>query len=141
MLKLCEHRTVAEDGRIFCQKITAGDNEVTPNVCRNCPFLTINCGHLRFTLRQTAATSIVVRYGNGRTQVWDDEPPRVTFLRAACAARVMPVESPKQCAGCSLRTCTVGQAAVRTAEPQERPATVSGRGKVVAFPAARLAAG
>jgi len=95
---LCQHRSVAADGRIVCAKITLGDNEVSPNLCRNCPAKTIACHHLRFSLQKSSPSAIVVRYVNGRTEVWNDKPPSVSFLRAACAAKVAPITSPRECA-------------------------------------------
>jgi len=103
MVKPCRYRKAEEDGRIVCQKIAQGDDEVTPNVCRTCPAMAINCDHLRFTLQKITPTAILVRYGNGRTEIWNDEPPRIEFLHSACAVEVMPIESPRQCAGCVLR--------------------------------------
>jgi hypothetical protein len=126
---------VAKDGRIVCGKITDGDNEVSPNVCRTCPFKAVNCGHLRFSLRQTSPSPIIVRF-NGHTEVWDDKPPELQFHRAACAARVIPVEHPRSCAGCALRKPL--QPASEVAAPRSR--RVSKPGKVVPFPARKVAA-
>jgi hypothetical protein len=125
----CEHRTVAKDGRIVCARIVEGDNEVSPNVCRDCPFKAVNCSHLRFSLRQTSASPLVVRH-NGRTEIWDDGPSQLSFERAACAVKVMPVFGPQSCAGCSMHKPI--QAVASTPSPR-RPARAVG--KVVAFPA------
>jgi hypothetical protein len=122
---LCEYRSVAADGRIICTKITSGDNEVSPNLCRNCPAKTIACQHLRFSLQKSSPSAIVVRYATGRTEVWNDEPPSVSFLHAACAAKVAPITSPKECAACSLR---------RTTLPQPQVREKAARGKVVPLP-------
>jgi hypothetical protein len=127
---LCEHRSVAADGRIVCAKITLGDNEVSPNLCRNCPAKTIACHHLRFSLQKSSPSAIVVRYVNGRTEVWNDEPPSVSFLRAACAAKVAPVSSPRECAACSLRLTTLPQPQAREKAAQRKPRG----GKVVHLP-------
>jgi hypothetical protein len=127
---LCEHRSVAADGRIVCAKITSGDNEVSPNLCRNCPAKTIACRHLRFSLQKSSPSAIVVRYANSRTEVWNDEPPSVSFLRAACAAKVTPISSPKECAACSLRLTTLPQPETREKAAQRKP----GGGKVVPLP-------
>jgi len=54
-MRPCGFRQVAEDGRIFCQKIRVGEREVTPGVCRTCPVAGIGCEHLRFTLEQVEA--------------------------------------------------------------------------------------
>ena len=124
----CPHRTVAKDGRIICSRIVEGDNEVSPNVCRDCPFKAVNCSHLRFTLRQISPSPLIVRC-NGRTEIWDDGPSEIRFERAACAARVLPIHDPRSCAGCTLH------------KPLQAPAKAPSRrqaaavmGKVVAFP-------
>jgi hypothetical protein len=127
---LCEHRSVAADGRIVCAKITSGDNEVSPNLCRNCPAKTIGCHHLRFSLQKSSPSAIVVRYAGGRTEVWNDEPPSISFLHAACAAKVAPIAGPKECAACSLRVTTLPQPQVREKAARRKP----GGGKVVPFP-------
>jgi hypothetical protein len=102
--RVCTYRSVDGDGRVTCEKIAKGDNGVSPNLCQNCPARQINCNKLRFSLQKVSPSPIVVRYGNGHTEVWDDEPPRIAFLRAACAAKVAPVSDPRQCAACALRT-------------------------------------
>jgi len=127
---LCEHRSVAADGRIVCAKITLGDNEVSPNLCRDCPAKAITCDHLRFSLQKSSPSAIVVRYAGGRTEVWNDEPPSVSFLRAACATRVAPISNPKECAACSLSLTTLPQPQVREKAAQRKPR----EGKVVPFP-------
>lgn len=127
-LSICENRTVSKDGRIVCSKIVEGDNEVSPNVCRECPFRAIDCSHLRFTLRLEAASPLIVRY-NGRTEVWDDGPAGLGFERAACDVKVMPVYEPRSCAGCALRK-PVG---LRAGQARKMP-HVAGNGKVVSFP-------
>ena len=127
---LCEHRSVAADGRIVCAKITLGNNEVSPNLCRDCPAKTIACQHLRFSLEKSSPSAIVVRYAGGRTEVWNDEPPSISFSRAACAAKVAPVTNPKECAACSLRLTTLPQPQVREKVAPRKPR----EGKVVPFP-------
>jgi hypothetical protein len=136
-LSLCEHRKVSKDGRIVCAQIVEGDNEVSPNICRDCPFKAVNCAHLRFTLRQTESNCLVVRY-NGRTEIWNDDPPELHFERAACAAKVVPIYEPRSCAGCALR-----QPLQAPVERPERRRRVAGTGKVVSFPSreALVAAG
>jgi hypothetical protein len=126
--KVCQYRSVARDGRIVCSKITEGDNEVSPNLCRDCPARQINCDKLRFSLQKLSPSSIVIRYGNGHTEVWNDEPARITFLRAACAAKIAPISDPRQCAACALRT-----AGEPVLEEIPLPRVASG-GKVIAFP-------
>jgi len=129
-LNSCEHRTVSKDGRIICNKIVEGDNEVSPILCRACPFRAVNCAHLRFSLRQTSPSPLTVRF-NGRTEVWNDDPPELRFEQAACAAKVMPIAHPKQCEGCTLRQAL--QALLPQPQPLRRRQVVGG-GKVVPFP-------
>jgi len=132
----CIHRGVARDGRIICAKITEGNNEVSPNICRDCPARQVNCDKLRFSLEKSSPSPIVVRYGNGHSEVWNDEPARITFLRAACVAKIAPISDPRQCAACALRT--VGEPVLeeiplpRVARPTHRK--VARDGKVIAFP-------
>ncbi len=124
----CQQRTVAKDGRIVCARIVEGDNEVSPNVCRDCPAKAVSCGHLCFSLRQTSPSPLIVRY-NGRTEIWDDGPCVLSFERAACAAKVLPVYGPQSCAACaSRRPIHAGASAPRPRHPAEAS------GKVVAFP-------
>jgi hypothetical protein len=126
--KICQYRSVDRDGRIICKKIVKGDNEVSPNICRDCPARQIACDKLRFSLQKFSPSPIVVRYGNGHSEVWGDEPARITFLRAACVAKVIPISDPRQCAACALRT--VGEPVLEEI-PVPRVAT---GGKVIAFP-------
>lgn len=126
-LSACENRTVSKDGRIVCSKIVEGDNEVSPNVCRDCPFRAVDCAHLRFSLCLKSASPLIVRY-NGRTEVWDDGPAELRFERAACTAKVMPVYEPRSCTGCLLRK-PFGLNVERPRRPQ-----MAGNGKVVSFP-------
>jgi hypothetical protein len=137
-LSSCEHRSVSKDGRIVCKKIVEGDTpdgQVSPNVCRACPFKAVNCAHLRFSLSQHTPTPLIVRF-NGRTEVWDDESPEVKFEQAACAAKVTPIQHPKQCTGCALRQpCqTPAQQVPR------RGKAAAASGKVVTFPSRERAA-
>ena len=127
-LSSCQHRTVAKDGRIVCSRIVEGDPEVSPNVCRDCPFKVVNCSHLRFSLRQTSPSPLIVRY-NGRTEVWDDGPCQLSFERAACTAKVMPIYEPRSCAGCALH-----KPLHEPAQRQSRRRKAASLGKVVAFP-------
>lgn len=126
--KICRYRSVGRDGRIVCQKIVEGDNEVSPNLCRNCPAKQVGCDKLRFSLQKLSPSPIVVRYGNGHCEVWGDEPATITFLRAACAAKVAPISDPRQCAACALRTA-------REPVLEEIPVPqVAAGGKVIPFP-------
>ena len=124
----CEHRTVSRDGRIVCEKIVDGDPEVTPNICRDCPYKQVNCAHLRFSLRLHSPSPLVVRY-NGKTEVWDDGPPQLVLERAACTERVMPIHGPRACESCPVRQ----PLRAATTEAGPRPALLDG-GKVVSFP-------
>ena len=98
----CEHRAVSKDGRIVCRKIVQGENAVSPDLCRTCPFRAVNCSHLRFSLIHTSPSPLLVRF-NGHTELWNDEPAEVRFRQAACSARILPIEHPDFCTGCSLR--------------------------------------
>jgi hypothetical protein len=126
----CEHRQVSKDGRIICAKIVEGENEVSPNVCRACPFRVINCAHLRFSLRQTVPSPLIVRF-NGRTEVWDDDPPELRLERGACALLILPIHDPRACAACALRQPL--QPAIAPPTHQRRAASHTGH--VVPFPA------
>ena len=126
--KTCAHRSVARDGRIVCSKITDGNNEVSPNLCRDCPARQVGCDKLRFSLEKSSPSPIVVRYGNGHSEVWNDEPIKIGFLRAACAAKTAPISDPRQCAACALRA--VGEPVL---EEIPLPKVARG-GKVIAFP-------
>ena len=128
MNKICAHRSVARDGRIICTKIAEGNNEVSPNLCRDCPAKQVSCDKLHFSLQKFSSSPIVVRYGNGHCEVWGDEPARISFLRAACAAKIVPISDPRQCAACALRT--VGEPVL---EEIPLPRVASG-GKVIPFP-------
>ena len=103
-LKPCPYRHADDEGHILCDKIKSGDREVSPNICRACPVAHINCTHLRATLDHQARPPIVVRWGNGKSQVWDDVAnDSIALTRAACAVKVIPIHSPRDCAGCALR--------------------------------------
>lgn len=103
-LKPCPYRHADDDGHILCDKIKTGDREVSPNICRACPVAQINCAHLRAALDHHARPPIVVRWGNGKSQVWDDfAQDSLTLARAACAEKVLPIHSARDCAGCALR--------------------------------------
>lgn len=135
-LSPCEHRAVSKSGRIVCSKIVEGDACVAPNTCRVCPFKAANCAHLRFSLRQTTATPLIVRY-NGRTEFWDDDAPALRFEQAACSARLVPITHPRQCAGCALRqpVATGSNAAESPASvPRRRMPRAGVCGRVVPFP-------
>ena len=124
----CPHRSVSDDGRVLCAKIIDRNNAVSPQVCGDCPFRVIDCSHLRFTLSLSSTTPLMVRH-NGRTEVWDDGPPKVTLHRAACVAKVSQIEHPAVCAGCSRRRPLLygGEQVI----PKPRPVCSS---KVIPFP-------
>ena len=124
----CDHRMVSKDGRIICRKITEGNNGISPELCRTCPYKAVNCTHLHFSLRLTSPSPLIVRF-NGRTEVWDDDPPEIQFRQAACSAQVLPIESPRACANCALRQPVQAQAA-----PPAQRRQAAQPGKVVPFP-------
>jgi hypothetical protein len=133
----CEHRSVAADGRIVCRKIAWGENNVSPSLCRACPSQAVNCIHLRFSLRHSPPSSLLVRF-SGRTEIWTDDRPALEFQQAACALQVMPLHSPRSCASCPMRQPIGTTEAVPVAHPRPadgrgtRPAVTPG--KVVPFP-------
>ncbi len=98
----CPYRSVSRDGRVACGKIAGGDDSISPTLCGQCPFRAVDCSHLRFSLRLRTPSPLIVRF-NGRTELWDDEPPRLSFDRAACAIRALPIEKCQDCTSCSLR--------------------------------------
>jgi hypothetical protein len=100
--KPCTHRYVDEAGRILCNKVQDGDRQVSPTICRSCPIAEIDCVHLRASLTQATRSPILVRFGNGKTQLWDDPVAPLSFQHAACAAKTVPICSSLDCAGCSL---------------------------------------
>lgn len=103
-LKPCPYRHVGDEGHILCDKIKTGEREVSPNICRACPISQINCGHLRAVLDNQSRPAITVRWGNGKTKVLDDFAQQsISMNRAACAAKVTPIHSARDCAGCALR--------------------------------------
>jgi hypothetical protein len=102
-LKPCQFRQVDNHGRILCGLIKSGDREVSVNLCRACPVPQINCQHLRASLEKNVSTPLTVRYATGRVEVWDDNPPTIDFKQAACSAKTMPIQSPRDCSGCPIR--------------------------------------
>jgi hypothetical protein len=110
-LKPCPFRSVDDEGRILCAQIQ-GDREASVNLCRACPAAAINCQHLRSSLYRKNVMPLTVRYATGRVEVWNNTPPTVEFNRAACAAKTMPIHSPRDCMGCTLRLAQVVPQAV-----------------------------
>ncbi|MEW5719129.1 MAG: hypothetical protein AB1817_10910 [Chloroflexota bacterium] len=103
-LKPCPYRHADDEGHILCDKIKSGDRAVTPNICRVCPVARINCAHLRARLDHQARPPLTVRWGNGKSQVWDDfAQESISLASAACADKVIPIHAPRDCAGCALR--------------------------------------
>ncbi|MGB9299150.1 MAG: hypothetical protein WCD51_01010 [Anaerolineae bacterium] len=99
----CRHRSVSIEGRITCDKIAAGDNEVHPALCHQCPARRCDCQHLRFALEKIVLTPVTVRWATGVVEVWDNQPPSVSFLRSACSLETTPVVSPDECLARCLR--------------------------------------
>ena len=113
-LRPCPYRQVDDERHILCDKIRSGDREVSPNSCRACPVSAINCAHLRATLDHHARPPLTVRYGNGKTEIWDDVAPSINLQTAACAAKVVPIHSPRDCAACPIRPPLVAAEASNT---------------------------
>jgi hypothetical protein len=130
-LKPCPYRHADDEGHILCDKIKSGDREVTPNICRACPVSQINCAHLRATLEHHARPPITVRWGNGKSQVWDDfAQDSISLSSAACAEKVIPIHSPRDCAGCALRRPLVnGEQLVVNSQPTTDPSTALRAGR------------
>lgn len=120
-LEPCPYRLVDGDGHILCHQIKTGDREVSPALCRACPIAQINCLHLRATLDQQTRVPITVRWGNGKSQIWDDPTPPLALQRAACSAKTIPILSPRDCAGCALRQTFVMPQAIPLMPKVERP--------------------
>lgn len=124
-LKPCQFRQVDPQGRILCNLIKGGDREVSVNLCRACPVQQINCQHLRAGLAKQVSTPITVRFATGRVEVWDDAPPSIDFKQAACAAKTMPIHSPRDCVGCPLRLPNiVPQSAIQVAHHAKQDAAL-----------------
>ena len=128
-LRPCPYRLVDGEGHILCHQIKNGDREVSPAICRACPIAQIDCRHLKATLDQQTRMPITVRWGNGKTQVWDDPMPPLAMQRAACAAKTIPILSPRDCAGCVLRQSLAVADALPVIQPslQRKPAAVGRR--------------
>ena len=121
-LRPCPYRQVDDEGHILCDKIKSGDREVSPNICRACPVSAINCSQLRATLDHQARPPLTVRYGNGKTEIWEDTAPSISLARAACAAKVTPIHSPRDCAGCPIRQPLVTADSLNVLAPRLAPA-------------------
>ena len=99
----CQFRQVDTHGHILCGLVKGGDREVSADLCRACPVQAINCQNLRASLEKQVSTPITVRFATGRVEVWNDAPSTVQFKQAACAAKTIPIHSPRDCMGCPLR--------------------------------------
>jgi len=130
MSKYCQHRAVSDDGRITCRKIMKGDQEVSLAMCEACPAAAASCGHLRFSLEKEGGSAVVIRYGNGRTEVLETGPAGVSFVKAACAALLRPIDTRADCAGCLLRT----EGFARELIPATELPAMPGRARIIPFP-------
>jgi len=139
-LRPCPYRQVDDEGHILCDKIKSGDREVSPNICRACPVSAINCAHLRATLDHQARPPITVRYGNGKTEVWEDAAPSITLARAACAVKVTPIHSPRDCAGCPIRQPLVTAESINVIAQHPAPAPLPASRRPAASRMPRVAA-
>jgi hypothetical protein len=122
-MRPCPYRQVDDEGHILCDKIKTGDREVSPNICRACPVSAINCSHLRATLDHQARPPLTVRYGNGKTEIWDDLSPSINLQTAACAAKVVPIHSPRDCAACPIRQPLISAESIHPFAPAVSNAT------------------
>jgi len=135
MLTYCQYRAVSDEGRVSGRKIMRGDNEVTLTMCEACPAAQCNCGHLRFSLEKEGESSIVIRYGNGKTDMLDSGPSAIRFVKAACAAQLRPVDTRTDCASCPLRS----DGFVHSVLPSPRVDVAPARAKVIPFRVASAA--
>jgi hypothetical protein len=58
--------------------------------------------HLRFTLEHHDNPPLTIHYGS-KTEIWTRTEPPIAIQRGACDAKVMPIYSPRDCAGCIIR--------------------------------------
>ena len=137
MLTYCEYRGVSEEGKVTCRKIARGDQEVSLALCEACPAAACNCGHLRFSLEKENDSTVVIRYGNGRTEVLEGSPAGVRFSKSACAALLRPVDTQRDCTTCPLRS----NGFVRAVIPAARIDAAPVRAKVIPFPFAKAVGG
>ena len=129
MLKYCEYRGVSDEGKVTCRKIARGDQEVSLAICEACPAAACNCGHLRFSLEKESDSTVVIRYGNGHTEVLEAGPGGVRFAKSACAALLRPVDTHSDCTTCPLRS----DGFVRDVIPALRIDATPVRAKVIPF--------
>jgi hypothetical protein len=114
----CPHCAVKEDGCITCQKIAGADTEVSPAICQKGPARACDCAFLRFTLSKIILTPVTVHWADGRVEVWDSQPPRVSFLRSACALKKAPLASSLDCLGCASQQSPATMTPTAPADPQ-----------------------
>ncbi|MBI5652181.1 MAG: hypothetical protein HZC40_17330 [Chloroflexi bacterium] len=131
-LKSCPYRLVDNEGHILCDKIKTGDRAISLETCRVCPIAAINCGQLRAALDHQTRPPITVRYGNGRSEVWDNVAPAIALRQAACATKVVPIHSPRDCAGCALRQPLVIAESAQAATTARAPAIARRQPRVIA---------
>lgn len=132
MLRYCQHRGVSEDGKVICHKIARGDQEVSLAICEACPAAQCNCGHLRFSLEKEGDSAVMIRYGNGRTELLESGPSGVRLTKSACAAHLRPVDTRKDCVGCPLRS----NGFVHEVIPPVQIDVMPSRAKIIPFPKA-----
>lgn len=106
-LKPCPYRLVDNEGRILCNQIKSGDRQISPGTCQVCPVAQIDCTHLRAALNQQSRVPLIVRWGNGKSEIWGDPTPPLILERAACSVLKTPILSPRDCVGCILRQALI----------------------------------
>lgn len=127
MLEPCRHRGVSDQGQLLCAKIKGLDREVSQDICEACPVLSADCPHLRFALEKQGGADIIVRFGNGRSEVWKGEPAGVRLQRAACALVSLPISTVNACATCALHRAA-GAGATTSDRPAGRTDTAEAHG-------------
>lgn len=119
-LKPCPYRLVDSDGRILCNQVKTGERQVSAETCQACPVAEIDCVHLRATLHHKSCAPLTVRWGNGKNEVWSDPAPYLILERAACVVKTIPILSPHDCAGCTLRQALIPAATIHVM-PNRQP--------------------
>lgn len=123
MLKPCPHRQAQTDGQLTCAKISGSDREVTAALCAACPAGHIGCSHLRFSLTKVAPSNLLIRWGNGKQELLEAEPPHVEMPRAACAEQSMPIHGVAACQACPIRLPwdVIAPQTIKTRRPAPKP--------------------
>ena len=80
---------------------------------------------------------MVIRYGNGRTEVLEGGPTAVRLTKSACAAQMRPVDTHKDCVGCPLRSGGF----VHDVIPATQIDVMPTRAKIIHFPKVMAAKG